>query len=141
MSYMKRLSPGKFRWTGYQEFKAELKNLPAALHGEASHIVEAHANRVALFVRQRYGYKTGALIAGVRVEEVPGDALYTGFRVVSAGQLADIYERGTKKRANRHGDNRGAMPRFNVLGPIAAEQRFRMYAEIRQMMKRHGLKV
>lgn len=135
------MAAGRFTWKGYEEFKTQLRNIPTDLHGEAAHIVEAHANRVALIVRQRYHRgATGNLIAGVDVVPIQGDALYTGFKVVSRAPHAHLYEEGTKVRANKHGDNRGRMPRFNVLGPVAAEQRFRMYAAIRAMQKRYGIR-
>lgn len=135
------MAAGRFTWKGYEEFKVELRTLPARLHGEAEHIVDAHANRVALIVRQRYPHgKTGNLIEGVRVVVKPGDALYVGRKVISGAPHAHLYEEGTKVRANRHGDNRGRMIPRRTLGPVAAEQRFRMYAEIRRMGTRQGIR-
>jgi hypothetical protein len=137
------VSHNRLVFDGLAELRRELRALPQALRGEAENEVEAAANQAALEVRSGYKQgKTGKLVEGVVVEEVSSGArLFAGRVVLSKDPLAMIYENGTQVRHTELGYNRGRMPPAHVFIPAMIRHRKDMYDRLRDMMRRHGLKV
>ena len=133
----------RLAFDGLAELRAALRNLPAELTGEASRIVEATTNAVAVEVRSEYGKHvvTGNLQAGVVVAHVDrGKFVATGI-VKSTAKHAAIFEIGTQARHTDLGANRGAMPPGNIFVPIAIRRRRAMEQALKNMIERHGLQV
>lgn len=147
----------KLRFDGMSELRAALRNMPAELTGEASHIVEGIANGVASRARQVYPYgPTGNLIGGVRVTHFEGGKVTAGAVVKSSARHAHLYEWGTKKprkgrggygkgegsRSNGKLANRGRMPEApeaRAFIPIVVNARRRMFEQLEDLLRRNGL--
>jgi hypothetical protein len=135
------VSNNRLKFDGLQEFKKSLRDLPYALHGEAENEVDAEANQAALEIRSAYKRRSGALMEGVYVERVERSRFFAGRRVVSKSPLAMIYENGSQVRHTELGYNRGRMPPAHVFIPAMIRHRKEMYDRLRDVMRRHGLKV
>ncbi len=135
------MSPTRLRYTGLRELRAELRSLPENLHGEAENHADARANRAALEIRQAYAIVSGELVQGVQVEKVQRTRFYAGRRVQSKSPLAFIYENGTVARQTKLGYNRGRMPPKHVFVRAMIAQRRSFYDDLRDMMRRYGLRV
>lgn len=135
------MSRNRIAFDGLAELKKDLRDLPEVMHGEAEHIIEGQANAAALEVRQKYGMVSGKMVQGVVVEKVERTRFFAGRRIVSKSPLAFIYENGTQVRHTELGYNRGRMPPAHVFVPAMIRHRKRMYELLREMLKRHGLKV
>jgi hypothetical protein len=61
--------------------------------------------------------------------------------VVNRSPHAWMFENGTQARHTAIGANRGAMPPGHVFIRIAIIKRKQMYAQLRGLLERHGLKV
>lgn len=115
-----------------RELIADLEALPQALQGEASKIVEAHANSAAVEIRGAYPVREGGLRNGVKV--VVGSALVR--RVLSVARHAHLYERGSVRRITGSGANRGTMPAANVFIPRVIRARARMVGALIALVER-----
>lgn len=135
------MSNNRLKFDGLQEFKKSLRALPVELHAEAENEVDAEANQAALEIRQAYKMRSGKLVEGVIVERVERSRFFAGRRVVSKSPLAMIYENGTQVRHTDLGYNRGRMPPAHVFIPAMIRHRREMYDRLRDLMRRHGLKV
>lgn len=135
------MSRNRIAFDGLAELKKSLRDLPEEMHGEAENIIEGEANAAALEVRQKYGIVSGKMVQGVVVEKVERTRFFAGRRIVSKSPLAFIYENGTQVRHTELGYNRGRMPPAHVFVPAMIRHRKRMYERLRDMLKRHGLKV
>jgi hypothetical protein len=144
------MSENKLVFTGLEAFKADLRNLPRDLTGEAAHIVIAHANRAALAVRQQYHIgKTGDLVEHVVVNPLEASEFAAVAKVVSNSNLAFIYEEGTVRRdaVKRHGKpmkkkaNRGSSPKHPIFIAEMMRERAAMEDDLADMMRQHGLTV
>ncbi len=135
------MSNNRLKFDGLQELKKSLRDLPFQLHGEAENEVDAEANQAALEIRQAYKIRSGALVQGVVVERVERSRFFAGRRVVSKSPLAMIYENGSQVRHTALGWNRGRMPPAHVFIPAMIRHRKEMYERLRDVMRRHGLKV
>jgi hypothetical protein len=135
------VSNNRLKFDGLQELKKSLRELPVLLHGEAENEVDAEANQAALEIRQAYKIRSGKLVEGVVVERVERSRFFAGRRVVSKSPLAMIYENGTQVRHTDLGYNRGRMPPAHVFIPAMIRHRKEMYDRLRDLMRRHGLKV
>jgi len=125
---------------GLQELKADLRQLPAALTGEAIHLVQAEGNAAAFAIRGAYPEVTGHLRQGVGVEPIQRTQFFAGVRVVSRAPHAHLYEYGTQVRHTALGANRGASPPHPVFVPRMIQARARMYAGLADLLVRHGLR-
>jgi hypothetical protein len=130
-------------WTGLEELRAELRRLPEALHEEGGRIVQARAEAaqvrvVAAYERHRH---TGDLASGVRLTVEASSSLGVAVVVKSTARHAELFEIGTQLRHTGRGWNRGRMPPAHVFVPIMVEERSRMYEQLRDLMRRHGLQV
>jgi len=131
-------------WTGLQEFKNALHNLPAELTGEASNIVIEAAKSAERDTRAAYPRVTGNLQRGVSttVEAIGRGGVSA--RVKSNARHAHLFEKGTGVRRTHAGANRGKMPKApesQQMIPIAIRARRQMYVKLIDMVQRHGLVV
>jgi hypothetical protein len=133
------------QWSGLEELKAWLRDLPEHLTDEASSIINAAANESARRIVDLYPTTvTGNLKDGVEVKTMksaPGGRFGIGVVVRSTAKIALIYENGTQVRHTGLGYNRGSMPAQHVLVKVVTERRRRMYEELKALMVENGLKV
>jgi hypothetical protein len=134
-------------WEGLDEFRAALRQLPAELTAEASHIVQGTAN--AAIVDMRAEYPEGELRDKLFQSGVDRGTYGTGILIKNASGWAWHWDHGTKLR-HTHGGARqghgtgaewggGAPP--HTFGRIMAQQRRLMYEQLKAMMESHGLTV
>lgn len=127
----------RVEWSGLQEFKKQLRNLPTELRAEADEIVTATAHEAAAEIVAAYPTgPTGNLKKGVKVRQANGGAV-----VISAAPHAHLYEFGTQARQDDLGRNRGSMPPKPTVIPIAQRKRRGMYERLKAMVEKHGLEV
>jgi hypothetical protein len=130
-------------WSGLDELRADLRNLPAHLATEASAIVwfsasQAKADVVAGYTAHR---RTGNLADHVSVTTREGSPYGTAVVVKSSARHAWMFENGTQARHNSLGANRGSMPPGHVFIPAMIRHRRQMYVALQSMMERAGLRV
>ncbi len=128
-------------WTGLQELRRALRDLPQELTDEAQDIVQARAERVAQDTKTSYPERTGNLTRGVRISRRQGGRFGARVEVRSTAPHSHMYEQGTKRRSTRAGANRGVMPAANILIPIAIRQRRAMYEDLIAVVRRAGFRV
>lgn len=133
--------PNRFKWNGLDEFRRELRNLPADLTGEASGIVNDAAEGAAAFIRAGYPERTGKLKNGVVVTHRNAGKWAAAKIVKNTAKHAFIFENGTQARHTDIGANRGAMPPGNVFIPRIVKAREQMYRTLRALLEAHGLRV
>jgi hypothetical protein len=131
----------RFRWTGLDELREELRNLPQDLTAEASDIVNQSAEGAAEFIRAAYPERTGNLKRGVVVVHQEAGKWGAAKIVKNTAKHAYIFENGSQARHNAIGANRGAMPPGNVFVPRIVRARQQMYRTLAAMLETHGLKV
>lgn len=127
-------------WAGLTELREALRRLPEDLTGEASHLVEASTNAAAVAIKGGYPARTGNLRDHVSTEFSRTGLSVVG-RVKSTSPHAYIFENGTQARHTAIGANRGAMPPGHVFLPAVIRERRRMYADLTDLLERHGLLV
>jgi hypothetical protein len=136
------MSDNRFVWDGLAELRQALRDLPATLTGESSHIVLGAANGAAAQVKANYARVSGDLVDGVQVIE--GNTQFSAAaRVVSKSKHAWIYENGTQVR-HYLGASRGAMPPAppgKAFIPVMITKRRRMYEDLKGVLVRNGLSV
>lgn len=128
------------KWSGLEELKRDLRNLPEDLAGEAGHIVEEAANGTAVDVKRGYAAhrRSGRLAGGVTVTHFEAGKYSAGAIVKNSAPHAYIFEVGTQARHTAIGANRGSMPPGNVFIPAAQKNRRRMYDRLKDMLVRFG---
>ena len=131
-------------WTGLQEFKNALHNLPEELTGEAANIVIEAAKSAERDTKSAYPRVSGNLQRGVTttVEAIGRGGVSA--RVKSNARHAHLFEKGTGVRRTHAGANRGKMPEApesQQMIPIAIRARRQMYVKLIDMVQRHGLVV
>lgn len=136
----------KFTFIGLDAFKVDLSKLPADLTSDARDIVRDNAEEAAAAVRGAYGRHvlTGNLLRGVRVKKKAAGTHGAAYKVESTAPHATIFERGTEVRhyiTQKNGVEKlvGAMPAFNIFGPIMARYRRFMWLDLWNLLKKHGL--
>lgn len=133
------------RWSGLDELKAALRNLPPELRAEAAHICEATANAARVSVAD--GYQKGLRNPGELVDKLEVTRQETGsfgvsFTLINRSKLANIFENGTQVRRTAKGANRGQIqPPLHVFIPTVARKRREMYQELADLLTRKGLTV
>ena len=141
------MSVNRFEWAGLDDLVKALRELPAALAGEADHVVETAANGSALRIRAIYGQHrfTGRLQDGVRVERLSQGPFGVAYEVISAAPHAWLFDNGTQVRHWDEGKNTGKMwtkhPPTHAFARTMGEGKFRMYTALGEMLERHGLHV
>ncbi len=129
-------------FTGMEELKAALRNLPAHLAQEAAGIVTGHADAAASNVRAAYARKTGALRQGVKVDKAVVNGAGASARVRSTGRLAYIYENGTEvPRRWKNGKSTGRMPATHAFVRAVVPERRAMVDDLIALVEREGLTV
>jgi hypothetical protein len=133
-----------FRFDGLEEFKADLRKLPARLAERAADIIENAAEEAKSSIYQRYPRVTGNLREGLSVEHQRSQ--FGAVSIVrNKAKHAYIYENGTVARHYfTEGGKRkdvGRMPPGHVFVPIIMKRRRRMYQELAEMMRSEGLEV
>jgi hypothetical protein len=138
------VSGNRFVFEGLAELKEALRNLPADLTNESSHIIEGAANGAVATIKGNYARgKTGNLIKGVKVE-FGRSQFGASATVTSAAKHAYLYEHGTQVRHTAAGANRGVMPPAppgRAFIPVMIRARRRMYEQLADLLKRNGLLV
>jgi hypothetical protein len=130
----------RFRFTGLEELRADLRKMPEALRDEASEIVLAHAQSAAKDIIDAYPERTGNLKRGVKVVPLSGSRFFAGAIVRNTAKHAFLFEHGSKARHTEIGANRGAMPAGNVFIPRMQHWRTAMYDALAALLERHGLR-
>jgi len=128
-------------WSGLDELKAALRQLPAELTGQAAKIVQAAANRAEADARLNYPVVTGNLRDGMGQIERDDSANY-GYRitVINRAPHAWIYEYGTQAR-HRGLKTWRPMPAGHVFVPAIERNRRWMYDQFRDLLRDQGLGV
>jgi hypothetical protein len=140
-------TPYRATWTGLEELKAALRQLPADLADEAADIVQARTNAVVSTVKAAYHRgPTGKLIS-----RVSGTVERSQFGAVaqmrSAAKHVWIYEHGTEvrqstKRGHRKAGNRGRSPAHGeIFVETIVRQRAILQAQLVAILRRAGLEV
>jgi len=133
------------KWSGLEEFKRELLNLPAHLADEAGAIVMESAQQAAKDVQSAYPKgPTGNLKRGVTARLENRGRAGASALVKSGARHSHIFEKGTGPRKNSRGANRGRMPEAQPsqqMIPIVIRARRQMVAKLIQMMQANGLTV
>lgn len=136
------MSNNRLKFDGLEELRASLRRLPRELRDDAQTIIVQRAEAAATEVRQKYPRRTGDLASKVEVKVLTNAGKFiAGALVRNRSKLAFIFENGTQARHNAIGANRGSMPPGNVFVPAMIRSRRRMYEQLREMVKRKGLRV
>jgi hypothetical protein len=129
-------------WSGLQELKAQLRNLPADLAAEASGIVEGRAERAKQDIETSYPDRAGNLRKGLRLGSGTNVGRFGASTILkNTAKHAWMFENGTQARHTDLGANRGAMPPGHIFIPIVIRQRRAMYRDLKALLERHGLVV
>jgi len=126
---------------GLDELREALRNLPAELAGEASHIVEGAANGAAADIKAAYPVRTGNLRDHLTVTHVDQGKYSAGAIVKNTAKHAALFEFGTQARHTDIGANRGSMPPGRVFITRAIKARRQMYTALKDLLVRKGLLV
>lgn len=128
------------RFTGLEELKAALQNLPQELASEAQDIVFGAADDAAAEIIAKYPARTGNLRKGVKVTR-KASAFVTSAVVKNSAPHAFIFENGTQARHTKIGANRGSMPPGHVFVPTVIRHRRAMYERLKAVLVKAGLSV
>jgi hypothetical protein len=145
-------------WSGLEELKAALRALPADLAAEAGHLVQGAANGAAAEIKRGYpvraptprepkstASKPGDLRDGLSVAVVTMGPYGAGAVVRNKDKTASWFEYGTQTRRTGKGYGRGAIvrpsPPGRVFIPAVRAARRRLYADLADLVRRHGLTV
>ena len=129
-------------WSGLQELKAALRNLPTELAAEATGIVSGRAERAMRDIETSYPERTGNLRKGLRLGSGASVGRFGASTILkNVSPHAWIFENGTQARHNDLGANRGAMPPGHIFIPIVIRQRRAMYHDLAALLERHGFTV
>src|SRR5215813_12735558 len=107
---------GRVQWSGLAELRAALRQLPAALAGEATRDVQASANAATYAVRRVYAEHvvTGNLLGATDTVATAVGPYGIRARVVAAAPHSWWFDNGTRVRQwRRNGKNTGAMWKGN----------------------------
>lgn len=141
------MSQNRFYFDGLEQLRAELRQLPAALAGEAGHLVQGEANAAAVAIRTIYGAHrvTGNLQEGVEVEASTAGQFGVVYVVRSKAPHAWLFDNGSQARHWAEGKSTGAMwgktpPTHAFVRTMIAGRR-RMYDLLGALLARVGLRV
>ena len=129
-------------WSGLSELKAELRQLPDRLKGEARHIVDAAANRAEADMKAKYAehVHSGDLLDHVE-QQVTDDSPYGyAIQVKNTAHHAWLFEFGSQAR-HRNLKTWGPMPAGHVFIPAMDKNRRWMWDQLSDMLRRQGLDV
>lgn len=131
------------QWSGLEEFKKDLRNMPADLADEAGDPVEDAGEHTASSLIQSYPLgDTGNLRGGVSVTTERSQFGVSSI-VKSKSPHAHLWEFGTENRKTRQGWPRGTGPEHERQGlvPIAQRNRRTMYQQLKALLVAHGFQV
>jgi len=131
----------RFQWSGLDELKRDLRNLPVELTDEGGAIIESEAGAARNDIVAAYPSRTGNLRKGVKVQRVDRGRFGAAAIVRNSAPHASIFEHGTQARHTDLGANRGSMPPGHVFIPAMIRARRRMYNRLRSILIAHGLSV
>jgi hypothetical protein len=133
------------QWTGLEEFRAALRNLPDELTADAAAIVTSHAQEAERLTVAAYPVgPTGNLQRGVRTTVNSSDRGGASATVRSGAKHAHLFEKGTGLRRTNDGANRGRMPAApssQQMIPIVIRVRRRMVVALVNLVQKAGLVV
>lgn len=133
------MSSVRLTWSGLEELKAALRQLPEDLAGEAANIIEGAWNGAATDIKAGYPSKSG-LARTVTVEH-----RRSRFGAVSiirnTSPRALWFEEGTQIRATSFGANRGQQKPMHVFYPPIKRARRKGLEDLKAMLVRKGLLV
>jgi hypothetical protein len=135
------------RWSGLNELRAALRNLPEELTAEAGHIVEGAANGAAVDIKRDYAKhrRTGDLQDGLTVTHFEKGKFSAGAIVKNTAKHAWLFDNGSQarhyitKRGKKHAT--GAMPPSHIFVRGAIRARRKMYEQLKALLERKGLVV
>lgn len=128
------------QWIGLDEFKHELQQIPDDLATDGGGIVSDIANVAEYQVRASYPFRSGRLQRGVNLQENI-NRLTARDVLRSLAPHSHLYERGTGRRQNGRGANRGVMPATPTVVPIAMRLRQQMWAQLIALVRGKGFEV
>jgi hypothetical protein len=127
-------------WTGLDALTAELEALPKELIEEGNEILLASAQEAKAAIDAAYAAQspggTGNLRRGLVLRLARGRL--AGATLLQRAPHGWLYERGTKVRTNKAGQNRGRMKRQPTFQPIAAEYQKTALAALIARLYAHG---
>jgi hypothetical protein len=132
------------RWEGLDELRAQLRNLPAELTAEASHIVQGTAN--AAIVDMRAEYPAGELRDKLYQSTVGRGVYGVGILIKNSSGWAWHWDHGTALRhRSKSGGSTGAewggkTPPHTFARNMAQKRRL-MYDQLKALLERTGLRV
>lgn len=130
-----------FVFTGLDELKAQLRQLPAELAAEGGHLVEARGNRATHTIKAGYPSRAGDLRAKT---EVTHTKTRFGARSVirSASTHAALFESGSQTvRVTSTGISRGRMPANHLFTQTMMRERRALDGDFVDLLTRNGLTV
>lgn len=139
------MSANRIVWDGLAELRAELRKLPSDLTGEAVHPIEAAANSAAATVKSVYGQHavSGHLRDSVVVESRASSHFGVTLVVLSKDPIAWIFDNGSQARHWVSGKSTGTMwgrtPPTHTFVSTMIRERKRMYEQLKDLLRRHGL--
>lgn len=137
----------RIRWTGLDELRRDLRQLPAELTDEAGGIVLDAAQSAAADVKANYASHrhTGNLGDHVSVQKQQAGQFGASAVVKSNAKHAYLFEHGTQARHTSSGSSRGTMwsrhPPAHAFIPPMIRARRNMYKLLKDLLVSHGLKV
>jgi hypothetical protein len=126
---------------GLDDLIEAFRALPEQLVGEATHIIEASANRAVADMKANYPYRSGDLRDHVEQTDAITSALGVSVTIKNTSKEAWWFEYGTQARHTDIGANRGAMPAVPVFVPAMEQNRREMYDAFGDLLTRNGLEV
>ena len=128
-------------WTGFDELREALRNLPDHLAAEGGAIVNAATDAFMAEVEAAYPVgPTGNLKRGLRKLQKSSGRYGVIYQVKNVAKHAWIFENGSQTRRSRSG-NPSPMPPGHIFVPAAIRHRARMYRNLANMLEREGLLV
>jgi len=141
------MSDWRIEFDGLTELKAALMALPAALGGEAAHIVEGAGNQAVLQIKTAYPVRSGNLRDGVEQTLVRSE-FGASVKVVNKSKHAYIFENGSQARhyvtTGGATHQTGVMPPSppgHAFIPVMVRERQAMNQKLKDMLVRNGLLV
>lgn len=132
----------RFVWTGLDELKRALQQLPRKLTEEGTAIALAEANAASAEAVAAYARgPTGHLKDGMSVKVDNAGPFGVKVTVRNKAAHAWLYDYGSQARHNKLNANRGSMPPAHAFVPKMVRHRKRMYDRQRAVLRAEGLDV
>lgn len=131
-------------WTGLEEYKAELKALPADCTGEAAHLIEGEVNGAYVTISQVYGahHFTGTLQKKLTKTLLNETQFATGWKLTSGSPLAWLFGHGSQARhyvtENGVTHATGRMPPNPIFESTVGKTKRAIVQKLKEMVLRRG---